>query len=262
MQRTTYRSLVYYQFQSLTLHGDLAHGIFTRLGGYSQPPFAALNTGHTVGDDPEAVRANHRLIYEALGVGADDVVSPYQVHGTTVRAVEERDKGQILYGTDALVTATPGVYLMLRFADCVPVMFYDPVRHAAGLAHAGWRGTVAGVARVAVQAMVDAFGCRLADIRCGIGPAIGPCCYEVGDNVTAAVRQMFPDAADRFLLAQGNGRFHLDLWAANRRQLAKAGVRCVDTAGICTACHTDEWYSYRAEEGKTGRIGALIGLRA
>lgn len=260
VRRTTYRSLVYYQFPSFGDCAGLKHGVFTRLGGHSQPPWDSLNTGHTVGDDLDAVEANHDLIFEALGVRREDVVSPHQVHSTTVRVVDERDRGQVCPETDALITAVPDVVLMLRFADCVPVLFRDPIRRVVGLAHAGWRGTVGGMAGAAVQAMVDEFGCDPADILAGVGPSIGPCCYEVGPEVAEAVSSAFPDVAG-LLEPRANGRWHLDLWAVNRRQLAAAGVQSIEVAGMCTACRTDEWFSHRAEQGKTGRLGALISLR-
>jgi YfiH family protein len=219
-----------------------------------------LNTGHTVGDNLEHVRENHERICKALGIRCREMVSPHQVHSATVQVVGAGDRGRVCEGTDALVTDTPGVYLMLRFADCVPVLFYDPVRRAVGLAHAGWRGTVACIARETVRRMVDVFGCRPADIRAGIGASIGPCCYEVGDEVVDAVRAVFPDAP-HLLSHQGSGRWHLDLWAANRYQLGLEGVTEIEVAGLCTACRTDEWFSHRAEKGRTGRLGAVIGLR-
>jgi YfiH family protein len=149
---------------------------------------------------------------------------------------------------------------MLRFADCVPILFYDPVRGAVGLAHAGWRGTVACIARATVRRMVEAFGCRPADIRAGIGASIGPCCYEVGDEVVEAARAAFPNAR-HLLRRQDGGRWHFDLWAANCHQLALEGVKEIEVSGFCTACRTNEWFSHRAEEGRTGRLGAVIGLR-
>lgn len=259
MRRTTYRSVVYYQFSSFLDRAGVKHGVFTRLGGHSRPPWDSLNTGHTVGDDLEAVEANHDLIFAALGVRREDVVSPHQVHSTTVRVVDERSRGQVCPETDALVTDAPNVVLMLRFADCVPILLYDPVRSVVGLAHAGWRGTVSGIADAVVQTMVHEMGCRLENIRAGIGPSIGPCCYEVGEDVAEAASSAFSDV-DVLLESRPNGRWHLDLWAANRRQLAEAGVRSIEVAGICTACRTDEWFSHRAEQGKTGRLGAVIGL--
>jgi YfiH family protein len=259
MRQVTFQSLVYYQFQSLLPYPEVAHGIFTRLGGHSQPPWASLNTGHGVGDDPEAVEANHHLICRSLGFRVEDLVSPHQVHGTTVGIVDERDKGRVRPLTDALVTVTPGVLLMLRFADCTPIMLYDPKRRAIGLVHAGWRGTVAGVARAAVEAMVTSLGCRPVDIVAGIGPSIGPCCYEVGEDVVHAVRKAFPNVSQPLVSPVGDC-WYLDLWTANRRQLMQAGVRQIQVAEMCTACHADKWFSHRAERGKTGRFGAAIGF--
>jgi len=260
LRQTTFQSLTYYQFSNLLPHTEIAHGIFTRLGGYSQAPWASLNTGHTVGDEPQAVQANHRLICQALGFHVQDIVSPYQVHGATVGIVDERDKGQVQPETDALITQTPGVLLMLRFADCTPIILYDPRQRVIGLAHAGWRGTVAQVVPATVQAMGDAFGCHSADLIAGIGPAIGPCCYEVGQEVADAVCQSLANG-DQLLAHGTNGRWHLDLWAANAQQLRQAGVRQIETAQLCTACNVHEWFSHRAEQGKTGRFGALVGLK-
>jgi len=256
MRRRTYRSLVYYQFPNLVTYADLAHGLFTRLGGHSIGPWTSLNTGHTVGDDPQAVEANHGLICEALRIERSDIVSPHQVHSAMVRVVGREHRGQVCPETDALITACPDVPLMLRFADCVPVLLYDPCHCVVGLAHAGWRGTADGIVGATVQAMADAFGCRPSDIVAGVGPAIGPCCYEVGHDVAASFRE-----APQVLHPAGDGHWYLDLWAANQEQLARAGVREVYMANICTACHTEEWFSHRAERGRTGRWGALIGLR-
>ena len=256
----THQSVRYYQFSHIGSHAETVHGMFTRLGGQSQPPWTGLNTGHGVGDDPAAVSANHRLIAGALGVNLSNIVSPHQVHSAVVGVVEERDRGTVRAATDALVTSSPDVILMLRFADCVPILFYDPVRRVAGLAHAGWRGTVSGIARETVQTMISAFGCRAKDVMAGVGPSIGPGCYEVGDDVAQAVRQSMP-GADGLLALQPNGRWHLDLWEANARQLTEAGVLHTEVARVCTACRTDEWFSHRAEHGRTGRWSALIGLR-
>jgi YfiH family protein len=233
--------------------------MFTRLGGYSLPPWASLNTGHTVGDDLEAVEANHQLICQALSVRPEDIVSPHQVHGATVAVLGVQDRGRVIPDTDALITNAPQTVLMLRFADCVPVLLYDPIRHAIGLAHAGWRGTVSGVAQSTVHAMQVEFGSQPADIVAGIGPSIGPCCYEVGEDVAEAFRQVDPGPTSH--PDRTNQRWYLDLWAVNRDQLREAGVQHVEVAEMCTACRTDEWYSHRAEGGRTGRWAAVIALR-
>jgi YfiH family protein len=259
MHRVTSDTLAYYQFETFVSYSGLVHGLFTRLGGQSRPPWASLNVGHTVGDDPEAVDANHHLICQALGLGMGDLVSPHQVHSATVGVVDEQDRGCVREETDALITAVPGVPLLLRFADCVPLLIYDPVREVIGLAHAGWRGTLAGMARETVRAMSSAFGCYAPDLVAGIGPAIGPCCYQVGADVALAVEHTFGRHSG-LLSRQNEGRWHLDLWRANQLQLAEAGVGEIEVSGICTACHTDEWFSHRAEGGRTGRWGALISL--
>jgi YfiH family protein len=261
VQRVSVQGLVYYQFDRFVEGGSsLVHGCFTRLGGVSPSPWKSLNTGHTVGDDLERVRENHRRIWSALGIQGEDVVSPHQVHGAAVRVVDNTDRGRVCEKTDALITNTPDVYLMLRFADCVPVLFYDPVRGTVGLAHAGWRGTVAGIARATAQRMVESFGGRPSDILVGIGPSIGPCCYEVGENVLEAAREAFP-RAPQLVHRQENGSWHFDLWAANRYQLEQVGVTKVEVSGLCTAGRTDEWFSHRVERGRTGRLGAVMGLR-
>jgi YfiH family protein len=158
------------------------------------------------------------------------------------------------------VTDRPGLALVMRFADCVPVLLYDPARQVVGIAHAGWRGTVDGAAASVVQTMREQFGCRPEDIQAGIGPSIGPGEYQGGEEVAAAVRENLPDPES--LLARSNGAFQFDLWEANRRILEAYGVTRIELAGISTARRTDEFYSHRAEHGRTGRFGAVICLNA
>ena len=252
--------LVYYRFANLAPYGEVVHGVFTRLGGVSASPFVSLNVGRSVGDDPRAVEANHGLIYQALSISPDDIATAHQVHSSRVAVVGVGERGRAIPGTDALVTGAPGVALMLRFADCVPIALYDPVKRVVGLVHAGWRGTVQGIARRAVLAMVEAYGSRPADIVAGIGPSIGPCCYQIGRNVVQLVREAFADWPS-LLRRQGDGSFHFDLWEANRQQLAQVGVGEIEVAGVCTACHNDEFFSHRADGPRTGRFGVVIGLR-
>jgi hypothetical protein len=250
--------VTFYRFAGLENHPGIRHAVFTRLGGVSESPFAELNLGHTVGDDPAAVEENHHRAYHALGVTDHDVVTAWLVHGRTVRVVGRRQAGQVISQTDGLITQEHGLMLFQRFADCMPVLFYDPVHAAVGIAHAGWRGTLAGVAPATVRAMQSAFGSRPRDLWVGIGPGIGPCCYEVGSDVTQAVGAAFetPEA----LLPKVNGAVHFDLPGGNVRQLRSLGVEHIEVAPICTACRVDEFFSHRAEGGKTGRFGVAIGL--
>ena len=248
----------FYQFESL---GDgVTQAVFTRQGGLSPDPWSSLNLGGTVGDDPARVRENRHLALRALGCAPASVYDVWQVHGVNVAiAKTPRPPENPHLQADIILTESPGITLLMRFADCVPVLLHDPVRKVIGIAHAGWVGTVQGVVRTAVEAMQAHFGTEPGDIRAAIGPSIGPDHYEVGRDVVMQVHQAFgPDASN--LLLEHSGTVHLDLWAANRLVLEVAGVKQIELAGLCTACHTEDWYSHRAEHGRTGRFGAVIAL--
>jgi YfiH family protein len=260
MRRINHNGVVFYRFRDLEDQPGLDHALFTRRGGVSQPPFATLNMGHTVGDELEAVDVNHRRALAALGWRREEVTTGYLVHGTRVAVVGPADQGRVYPETDALLTADPGVVLMLRFADCVPVLFYARRRRVIGLAHAGWRGVAAGIVPVTVARLVQAFDCRPADLWAGVGPSIGPCCYEVGPEVIAQIAVAVNGNKPSW--RENAGRLYLDLWAAVRRQLEESGVGQIKVAELCTACHTDDWFSHRAEKGRTGRFGVAIGLKA
>lgn len=260
MNRHQPNGVAYYTFESLERFGELIHAITTRHGGVSTGRYSSLNLTTGTGDDPRAVGENLARVCAALGLRRDDLVSPNQRHTANVRRIEQADRGQVYTGYDVFITDQPGVPLLLRYADCTPVLLYDPVRRAAAVIHSGWRGTVQGATRAAVEALGQAYGSRPADLVAGIGPSIGPCCYEVGEDVTDAVRAVF-DRPDALLPASaGQARRRFDLWAANRRWLIEAGVRQIEVAGLCTACRVDEFYSYRAEKGKTGHFGAVMAL--
>ena len=152
------------------------------------------------------------------------------------------------------------VTLFMRFADCVPLMLHDPRTGVIGVAHAGWMGTLRDVAASTVNAMKKNYGTNPADIIVGIGPSIGPDHYEIGADVILQVMQKFGDDSERVLKSH-NGKIHFNLWEANRMLLERTGVEHIDVSGICTACNIQDWYSHRAEKGRTGRFGALISLQ-
>ena len=162
---------------------------------------------------------------------------------------------------DGLVTNEPNIWLFMRFGDCTPLIFFDPTKNALGLTHAGWRGTMQNAAGETIAAMVKTLGCKAKNIVAVIGPAIGPCCYEVGPDVIATAQTALANA-NNLLYKNGNpNHAHFDMWAANQQQLAEVGVTQVIQSGICTACQTDEFFSHRAEKGQTGRFGVIVGLR-
>ena len=249
----------YYRFASLATQPWVKHFVFTRKGGYSSPPFASLNVGHTVGDDDQAVDENHRLIFETVRCSAARVITARQVHGARVATVRT-GAGPVCDGTDALITDEVELLLMLRFADCVPVMLCDPVHKVVALIHSGRLGTLANITGAAVDRMRHVYGSRPSNLLAGIGPSIGPCCYQVGSEVASAVRDRFPDA-EGLLVNQTDGSVHLDLWEAIRRQLRSEGVEQIEAARLCTACRVDEFFSHRAERGRTGRFAAVIAVQ-
>ena len=260
MLRQESGGIVTYRFESLAVEG-LVHSVFTRLGGVSVEPFDSLNVGNTVGDDGAAVAENHARVYAHLGLSAAQITSPRQVHSNRIVVIGAGQAGSIIRDSDGLVTDTPGVGLLLRFADCQPILLYDPAHHALGLVHAGWRGVAQGIARRAVEAMTQAFGTRPADLLAGLGPAIGPCHYTVGDRVAAAMGYVLPDWSGA-LTALGEGQWRLDLSAANAQQLAAEGVRQIEAAELCTACYHHEFFSHRAGNGLTGRFAVAAYLDA
>ncbi|MFN2166977.1 MAG: peptidoglycan editing factor PgeF [Anaerolineae bacterium] len=258
MLRKESGGLVTYRFESLAIEG-LVHAVFTRLGGVSRAPFDTLNVGNTVGDDEADVAENHARVYARLGLSAEQMISPRQVHSNRVAVVTDAEAGSIIADTDGLATSTPHVALLLRFADCQPILLYDPVHHALALVHAGWRGVAQGIARRAVETMVETFGTSPGDLLAGLGPAIGPCCYTVGDKVAAAMGYVLPDWSGAMSPLE-EGTWRLDLSAANAQQLAAEGVQKIETANLCTSCHYDEFYSHRAGNGRTGRFAAAAFL--
>ncbi len=235
--------------------------VFTRQGGVSPAPWASLNVGGTVGDDPLRVRENRSRSFAALGRTLDSLFDVWQVHSAdAVSAEAPRPANADHPRADIILTDKAGVTLYMRFADCVPILLYDPHKAVVGLAHAGWLGTVRGAASAAVRTMRERYGSRPENILAAIGPSIGVDHYEVGPDVISQVEGAFGPGAKR-LIESRQGRTYLDLWAANRLQLERSGVERIEVAGICTACHLDDWFSHRAEKGKTGRFGALIALR-
>lgn len=247
----------------------VVHGVSTRLGGVSKGDCRTMNMSFTTGDEETDVIENHRRFARAVGYDTGRLVLSDQVHSTTVRAVGMADCGEGLQKersireTDGLMTNEPGVILMTFCADCVPLLFYDPVRRAVGNVHSGWRGTVGKIGRKLVQGMEREFGSRPEDIRAVVGPSICRGCYEVDEAVIREFDGVFdPKFRDDLYDQKENGRFQLDLWAANCIILEEAGLKpehiCV--SGVCTYEHPEELFSHRFTNGRRGALSAVIGL--
>jgi len=250
-------NLRFFQFNTL----QAKHAIFTRHGGLSPEPWHSLNVGGTVGDDRTRVRANRNMSLKVMGCVPESVFDVWQVHSAdVVCATAPRPDTEAVQQADIILTDKPELTLYMRFADCVPILFHDPRKGVIGVAHAGWMGTLRDVATATINAMAKQYGSKPADVIAGIGPSIGPDHYEVGADVILQVRQKFGGESEQ-LLKSHNGKIHFDLWKTNRLLLEKAGVEKIEVAEICTACNTDDWFSHRAEKGRTGRFGALIALQ-
>ena len=248
-------SLGLFHFDNLSNIPGVVHAISTRAGGVSEGRCASLNTSYTVGDANENVGENLRRVANALGSRPEDLSSAYQVHGRGVTVVDEQTEARPR--CVVLVTRSTAKTLMLRFADCTPVLLADPKTRVVAVVHAGWRGSAVHAASAAVEALTARFGCQPRDIVAGIGPAIGPCCYTVGQDVVDA----FADRPGLFVETDGQTR--LDLWQANQQSLVEAGVPAekIEVAGICTHCHSERFFSHRANGGQpAGRFAALIRL--
>jgi YfiH family protein len=245
----------------------IKHGISSRLGGTSSRPFTSLNLGLHTGDEDKQVITNRQLFCQAVGVVADDIVTAEQVHTDKVLVVTKehigkgaKDYSEAIRATDALVTNVPDIPLMLFFADCVPVLIVDPILKVIGIVHAGWKGTVDNIAQKTVLAMQTHFGTNPQNCLVAIAPSIGPCCYEVDDAVIKRLKEQFQNWQQ---LVRPNGeKWYLDLWQANRLQMEEIGVESCNivVSQVCTACNNGLFFSYRAEDGCTGRMGAVIVL--
>lgn len=229
----------------------LFHGVFNRHGGVSPIPWASRNVSFGLGDDPHNVQQNRDGIKKALG--CPHLVSARQVHGARVFTVKENPPGDLeVDGFDGLVTNVRGLGLMIQQADCQAVMLFDPAKRAVGIAHSGWRGSVADIISMTVSAMGRAFETKPPDLIAAVSPSLGPCCAEFVNY-----RDELPSSLHGYQVRPN----YFDFWAISRDQLCAAGVRPenIHIAGICTCCGND-YFSYRREQ-KTGRFATVIGLK-
>ncbi|MCT2195351.1 peptidoglycan editing factor PgeF [Paenibacillus sp. p3-SID1389] len=249
----------------------ISAGFTGRSGGVSEPPYDALNLALHVGDDPQHVLENRRRLAEALGFAPEAWTCGEQVHANAVAMVRAEDRGKgyldrssAFQETDGLVTNVPGVLLTSFYADCVPLYFADPVRGVVGLAHAGWKGTVRLIAAEMIQTMEREFGSQRSEIRAAIGPSIGECCYEVDEVVMEKVREALPGEEQHYASASPRaGKTMLNLKEMNRIIMIKAGIlpTHIECTTWCTSCHPEYFYSYRAQNGVTGRMASWIGIK-
>jgi polyphenol oxidase len=256
-------AIQYLEAEPLSRLEFVTHAFCTRLGGISAGPFSSLNTGFLVGDREEDVRRNLALIEKAFTIPTGRLVLMDQVHGERIFIVDgDGHPPDSIPECDGLITDRPGVALGIRTADCVPLLFVDPIRRVIGVAHAGWRGTVLDIAAKMVDLFENRFSSRAEELLIAIGPAIGVCCYQVDAPVYDALSSR-PGAEGFLHPCKEPGRWMLDLVSANRIELQKQGVPAdnISVAGFCTACRRGLFFSHRASHGCTGRQVNFIMVR-
>ena len=255
-------------FRNLSTYDRILHFISTRQGGVSLNGQSSLNLSFSQETDAEKVLENRKRLAGKAGFDLSCLTLAQQQHTCNVALVTTREKGSGAFSntgrlveTDAMITRTPGICLMVMTADCVPVLLFDPVENVIAAIHAGWRGTVKRIVSETLSAMSKNFGCKPENILAGIGPSIGVCCYEVGIEVVTEVREVFDHPRD--FLPEHEGKPHFDLRSANRYILEKEGVLSghIETIDLCTSCFPELFFSHRGQKANTGRMGAGIMLK-
>lgn len=237
----------------------LLHGFIGRRGGRSVGPYAALNISLRVGDDPQSVKDNVCDLKRAVGIHDGRIVTMRQVHGDGLIEVTDTNMKEA-GAADGMVTRRAGAYLAVLTADCVPILMVAPERRIAAAVHAGWRGTLAGIAAKMVGLLGERYGVAVADMQAALGPSIGACCYEIQDDVAEPLLARWGALAESSL-EQRNGKHFVDLRSLNRNVLEQAGIpsAAIFEIGPCTSCAADEFFSYRRERAETGRQLSFIG---
>ena len=270
MQIKENKGVVWLSYPAFEKFPDIVQAFSTRLGGVSQGIYSSMNLSFTRGDDDTAVHENYRRFAAAVGFEAEDIVTSDQTHTANVRVITEEDRGNGITkprqytDVDGMITNVPGLVLATFYADCVPLYFVDPVHHAIGLSHSGWRGTVAKIGAVTVERMREEYGTDPGDIYSAIGPSICQDCYEVSEDVIQEFRTAFGRKDwDVLFYRKENGKYQLNLWEANRIIMQEAGIReeHISMPGICTCCNPEFLFSHRASHGKRGNLGAFLGIR-
>ena len=261
--KTTRRNKISYLQPDWTADKPITAGFTTRHGGVSRAPFNSLNLGPHSGDNPANVEANRAALARAFDLPVHLLLTVNQVHGSRVLVINEPNFDLSHFQkveSDAIVTNQPGILVGILVADCYPVILYDPHAHVAGIVHAGWQGTAAGLIGQTVQTMQELFGCRAGRMQAAIGPGIGAHKYEVDRPVRDAFRSG-SNQWSRIACETRLGHWQLDLGLSCLLQLEKAGVArdAVEVVAECTCCHQEKFFSYRRDQGRTGRqIGFVL----
>ena len=254
----------YYTIDSFDQTGLVRHSFTTRRGGVSAGIYESMNLRFHSEDARENVLENFKRSCEAIGADVHSVVLSHQVHRTDVVAVTKKDCGNGIFrenafqSADGLMTNEPGVTLSTYYADCVPIYFLDPVHRAIALVHSGWRGTAERIGQVAVERMQEQYGTKPDDLLAAVGPCIGVCHFEVGNEVSEIFRETFGEE-----VLERHEKWHVNLPLSVQKTLLSAGIpaKNITMAEICTYCHSDLLFSHRKTNGNRGNLGAFLALK-
>lgn len=257
------------KFEKLNKYTSIEHGFSTRLGGVSEGIYSSMNLGLTRGDSIDNVLNNFRIISKKLNMPFEHLVLSAQTHTTNIRIVGKEDWGKGITrekdyeDIDGLMTNVTETPLVTFYADCIPLIFFDPQKNVIASSHSGWRGTVSRMGKVTVEAMTHNYGCNPKDIIVCIGPGICKNCYEVSADVADAFRQEFSNHFEKIVFPKENDKYLIDLKKANEYILMEAGIlkENIDNASPCTCCNSDWLFSHRASNGKRGNLAAFIMLK-
>ena len=261
---------LYLRFLHLTQYKQLLHFVSTRQGGVSPEPGSGLNVGFHKDDQDSNVLKNREILADSLGISPQSFCFLNQVHGDQIAIVDKKDRGwgaqnyqDSIAKTDALITNDTNICLNVLSADCVGILFYDPVKQVIGAAHSGWKGTVKKIAAQTIKAMQMQFGSQPKDMLVGLGPAISPEIYEVGEVVEDAVEQAFGSTFQLISQNKYTGKLHFNLWAAIEQTLLDAGVQAknIEHSNLCSYRNPSLFFSYRRDKGQTGRFISGIMLK-
>lgn len=258
----------YIQFNNLNKYSDtLIHCFTTRRGGVSEGEYKSLNMAFNKSDKRENVEENYKRIAKALGIDTKNMVLSNQIHDNKIRVVSDIDRGKGIYvesdiiGFDGLMTNHTNVALVTFYADCVPVFLFDPVKKVISLVHSGWRSTLKEISKEAVLKMKERFGCDFSDIEVAVGPSIGLCCFEVGEEVYEEFINTFKWC--KVFCKKVKDKWFIDLPSIIKTSLKLEGLQesKILISGICTKCNNDVFFSHRGDRGKTGTLTAIMQLK-
>jgi len=257
----------YLTFSSLEKHNDLFHCFTTRFGGVSEGNYSSMNLGISTDDNRSDIKKNYEILSQKIHINLYDIVKSCQSHTANIRYATDEDKGKIFDETpgymdvDGLITDKKNIAIATSHADCTPVFFYDPIKKVAGVAHAGWRGTVKNITGNMIQKFILDFQSNPQDIIAVIGPSLGQCCFEVDEDV-AQIFLSTNREYKKFMKIIGT-KYHFDLWAINKYIMINEGLKeeNIEISELCTKCNNDLFFSHRGQKGERGIMLGLMMMK-